>query len=93
MKRLVKVIVLGSLLLTAILVVAGCQSRESGDRVIFGDDIRAALEGGVKEADLEPRSAPAYLASMVAKELGGKVAIQNCDDKAISLSATFKANA
>ncbi len=65
----------------------------NGERVIFGDDIRAALEGGVKEADLEPRSAPAYLASVVAKELGGAVTIKACEDSAISLSATFRANA
>lgn len=64
-----------------------------GERVIFAADIRDALEGKVKEADLEPRSAPAYLASMVAAELGGSVRIKDCQDKSISLSASIKANA
>ena len=65
----------------------------SGERVIFSEDIRAALEGKVKEKDLEPRSAPAYLASAVAQELGGSIHVDAGEDNDISLSATIKANA
>lgn len=67
--------------------------RASGERVIFPEDIRAALEGKVKEKDLEPRSAPAFLASSVASELGGTIHVAASDDTDISLSATIKANA
>ena len=67
--------------------------RASGGRVIFSEDIRAALEGKVKEKDLEPRSAPAFLASSVASELGGSIQVDASDDKEIALSAMIKANA
>ncbi len=69
------------------------QVQASGERVIFSDDVRAALEGKVKEKDLEPRSAPAYLASAVAAELGGSIAVTASEASDISISATIKANA
>ncbi len=65
----------------------------SGERVIFPEDIKLALEGSVKEQDLEPRSAPAYLASMVVRELGGNIFIDNLDDKSIVISSSFRSNA
>lgn len=65
----------------------------NGERVIFAEDIQRALEGKVKEKDLEPRSAPAFLASMVAAELGGSVVVDTYEDQKLGLSATFKANA
>lgn len=64
----------------------------SGERVIFPEDIKLALEGAVKEKDLEPRSAPAYLASVVASELGGRVSVDSLQDDKLCLSATIKAN-
>lgn len=63
----------------------------TGTRVIFSDDIRAALQGRVKEKDLEPRSAPAHLACMVAAELGGTVQIEDIDAEKIRISARVKA--
>lgn len=65
----------------------------AGERVIFPEDIQSALQGQVKEKDLEPRSAPAFLASVVASELGGAVHIDKYEDQKIRVSATIKANA
>ncbi len=63
-----------------------------GERVIFSDDIKAAVEGAVKESDLEPRLAPAYLASMVATELGGAIAVDLPSKQTLNIVASIKAN-
>lgn len=69
------------------------QINADGERVILSEDIRTALEGAAKEKDLEPRSAPAYLAAAVASELGGSITIETLENQKLSLSATIKANA
>lgn len=63
-----------------------------GERVIFSDDIKAAVEGVMKESDLEPRMAPAYLASMVAAELGGAIVVDLPSKQTLNIAASIKAN-
>lgn len=44
-----------------------------GERYLFSDTARAALAGDIDESALEPRTAPAYLAGIVAREIGAQV--------------------
>lgn len=44
-----------------------------GERYLFSDTARAALAGDIDETVLEPRTAPAYLAGIVAREIGAQV--------------------
>ncbi|MDZ7587792.1 MAG: histidine phosphotransferase family protein [Parasphingorhabdus sp.] len=61
--------------------------RASGDRVIIDENIRAALDGELAEAALEPRTAPAYLVRMMALEAGGDLRISPPDPKELLLGA------
>lgn len=61
-----------------------------GERVIFSEDIRAAVEGHAKEADLEPRLAPALLAHMMAVELGGTIKAVDSSSEKLSFLGTIK---
>lgn len=63
-----------------------------GERVIFSDDVKKAVEGGANEFDLEPRLAPAYLASMVAAELGGAIEVNLPSAQTLNIVASMKAN-
>jgi len=47
-----------------------------GQRIIMQKPIRDALEGSLAEEDLDPRAAPAFLASAVAKETGGNIVVE-----------------
>lgn len=51
----------------------------SGERFIMQEAVRAALVGEVNEEEVEPRSAPAWLASTTAKELGGTISVSSED--------------
>lgn len=62
-----------------------------GERVIFSDEVRAAVLGQSAEDDLEPRLAPAFLASVVAAELGGKVDVEQSTAEMLEISASIKA--
>lgn len=64
----------------------------SGERVIFPDSVRAAVEGTVDEDDLEPRSAPAYLAHVVASELGGAIEVEQASDTQLIVSAAIRSS-
>lgn len=62
-----------------------------GERVIFSDEVCAAVQGKAEEEDLEPRLAPAYLASIVAAELGGKVEVVQQASQKLEIVAPIKA--
>jgi len=62
-----------------------------GERVIFSDEVRAAVLGQSAEDDLEPRLAPAFLASVVAAELGGKVDVEQSTAEMLEILASIKA--
>ena len=66
--------------------------KAEGERVIFSDDIKEAVEGGANESDLVPRLAPAYLASMVAAELGGAIEVDLPSTQTLNIVASIKAN-
>ncbi len=51
-----------------------------GTHYILQEQVRAALEGHLSEAEVEPRSAPAFLVSTLASELGGTVTLDDIDD-------------
>jgi len=51
-----------------------------GDRYILQDTVRQALTGQVAEADIEPRSAPAFLVATIVEEMGGSLAVIDNDD-------------
>ncbi|GER07508.1 histidine phosphotransferase [Iodidimonas muriae] len=61
----------------------------SGPRLIFSDACRAALEGRLDEDALEPRTAPAYLAGIVAKELPTKLDVEMPTAEKIIFRASF----
>ena len=63
-----------------------------GERVIFQEDIQTVLEGKAKESELEPRLAPAYLASMMATELGGAIKVDHSSLQKLSMSGGIKSN-
>lgn len=60
-----------------------------GQRVILQKPVREALEGNLAEEDLDPRAAPAFLASAVAKETGGNIVVEAIGDTNIAVSATL----
>lgn len=49
----------------------------AGERFLLSDAARAAMKGEIAEDELEPRTAPAYLAGIVARELGVEIAIED----------------
>jgi histidine phosphotransferase ChpT len=67
--------------------------KASGNRIILADSVRQALLGQISEEDLEPRSAPAYLAYAVANEMHGKVVIESLDDNEVCLLSSIKTSA
>ena len=62
-----------------------------GERFILQDKARAALSGELDEADMDPRTAPAFLAVQLAGQMGGLVEITDCSDTGITLKATLSA--
>lgn len=62
-----------------------------GDRFILQDKARAALVGELDEADMDPRTAPAFLAVQLAQQLGGSVEISDCSETGITLKAILDA--
>ena len=63
-----------------------------GERVIFSDDAKKTVEGDANESDLEPRLAPAYLASMVAEELGGAIKVNLPSAQTLNMVASIRSN-
>ncbi|WP_281301962.1 MULTISPECIES: histidine phosphotransferase family protein [unclassified Iodidimonas] len=55
----------------------------SGPRVLFSSAAREALEGKLSEADLEPRTAPAYLAGIVARDIPARLQIDSSQEDRI----------
>ncbi len=76
-----------SLIRGGVLIVALDQEGDSynlsieanGERIILQDTLKACLLGEVDDDDLEPRTAPAYLAAVVVQELGGTLEIDQTD--------------
>lgn len=62
-----------------------------GERFILQDKARAALSGELDEADMDPRTAPAFLAVQLARQMGGVAEIAACSDTGITLKAILSA--
>jgi len=67
----------------------GYEIRASGKRVILQDDLIQALGGAYDE--LKPKFAPAYVAYLMAGELGGDVAVRQEEDETVVFTARFNA--
>lgn len=63
-----------------------------GERFVLQDKARAALSGELDEAEIDPRSAPAFLAAQLARQLGGSTEIVDCSDTGITLESVLSAN-
>ena len=62
-----------------------------GERFILQDKARAALAGELDQAEMDPRTVPAFLAVQLARQLGGAVEISGCSEAGITLKATLSA--
>lgn len=60
----------------------------NAERVIFQDKARAMICGEAEGTEMDPKLAPAYLASNVAKHLNSKVEYVAYNDKCFALTAT-----
>lgn len=63
-----------------------------GERFILQDKARAALLGELDEAEMDPRTAPVFLAIQLARQMGGTAQMSDCSDTGITLKATLSAN-
>ncbi len=72
---------------------ATIELRMTGDKIILQDSIKKALAGQLDESELEPRTAPAFLASGIIFDRGGSVLVDEPSDNILSLSAKLKINA
>jgi len=59
----------------------------AGERLTFPDAMRSALEGGLREEDLDPKTAPAYLAYLLAQELPAELRIDASEAETLTLQA------
>jgi len=59
----------------------------AAERVILQAPVKAALEGTLDDDELEPRAAPAYLAHLVALEVGGSTSVTELGDKTVRVEA------
>lgn len=58
----------------------------TGERIILQDGMKAGLVGELDSEELEPRTAPAYLASAVIRELNGSLELEQ-DEERLSVKA------
>lgn len=72
---------------------ATIELKMTGDKIILQDSIKKALAGELDESELEPRTAPAFLASGIIFDRGGSVYVDEPSDNILSLSAKLKINA
>lgn len=63
--------------------------KGEGQRIILQDGVRAALEGKVDEASLDPRAAPAFLAHTVSSSCGGAISVETLEETVIILNAVI----
>ncbi|MFC3052961.1 histidine phosphotransferase family protein [Kordiimonas pumila] len=61
----------------------------SGARIIFPENIRATLTAGNAMDELEPRTAPAHLASLLVRELGGHLELDFTEGEQIAVHASL----
>ncbi|WP_321394079.1 histidine phosphotransferase family protein [Emcibacter sp.] len=64
----------------------------TGDKVIFQDKINDALLEDVDDQDIEPKTAPAFLARNVAKKIGANISKTSHNEQSFSLSASYPVN-
>jgi len=62
----------------------------SGDRVILSPAVQAVLTGAQMDDELEPRTAPAYLATSVAQDNGGCVTIEEVTETSVRVVAELE---
>lgn len=69
----------------------GCRMEvsASGESVLFSDAARSALTGSLPEEALEPRTAPAYLAGIVARELPAVIEIESSNPRQITFGVSL----
>lgn len=58
-----------------------------GDRLLFKPELAAALDAATPVDQLDPKTAPAYLAAVTARTLGGQLEFARVDERALQLSA------
>ncbi len=57
------------------------------ERIIFQDKSREMICGDREDVEMDPKTAPAYLAANVAKQLGSKIDYQNHNENSFTLNA------
>ncbi|MCJ9429573.1 histidine phosphotransferase family protein [Kordiimonas marina] len=62
----------------------------SGDRVILSPAVQAVMTGAPTDEELEPRTAPAYLAASVARDHGGRVSIEAVTETSVRVTASLE---
>jgi histidine phosphotransferase ChpT len=65
----------------------------TGDKIILQDAIKNALSGGLSENDLEPRTAPAYLAYKVISDRNGSIEVDDTTEGTLVFRTKLKINA
>ncbi|WP_417317143.1 histidine phosphotransferase family protein [Emcibacter sp.] len=61
----------------------------AGDKVIFQDKISDVLLGNVSDENIEPKTAPAFLARNVAEKIGAGISKTVHNEQSFSLSASY----
>ncbi len=64
----------------------------TGERIILQEALKACLLGNVADEDLEPRTAPAYLAAVVVQELNGTLDVTQTDEKLLVKASVNASN-
>lgn len=80
----------GTLALSAAAVGAGIEARvaASGERAGLREESQAALSDDVPIEELTPRNVQGYFAALLARRLGGRLALERASPDAVTLSAT-----
>lgn len=60
-----------------------------GDKLIFPDEVREALAGRAREADLSPRTAPAWLAFSIASGLPARLSIGGASPRSLVFTVAY----
>lgn len=58
-----------------------------GERLMFKPETAAALNAATPVDQLDPKTAPAYLAAVTARDLGGELTFDQLDERALQLAA------
>ena len=63
-----------------------------GNRIILQDSVKAALLGEISEEEIEPRTAPAFLAATIIGECDGQITISDTDDEKLEVKAVINSD-